>query len=214
MRDGVDRLGRRWYPARIDVVGDAITVEIDGPLLGIGDAIAVRVGVEVVGHAVAVRVGGALDGVGDAVTVRVGVEVVGHAVAVHVGGALLGVGDAIAVRVGVEVVGDAVTVRVRVDGPIGVDDPLDGVGNAVVIRVGVEVVGRAVAVLIRRHVRLRDTLGEAKGVTIAYAMIPELHGVGQCGHIFERKQQVGRRRADDRRNLFFELEHRRVRPCC
>ena len=52
---------------------DAVAISVAGALLGVGGAVAVRVGVEVVGRAVAVSVNGALLGIGHSVAVRVGV---------------------------------------------------------------------------------------------------------------------------------------------
>ena len=97
-------VGRGRTVAPLDVVRDAVTVDV---------------GVAVVGDAVAVRVAGLL-GVVHPVAVGVAIEEVRDAVAVGVDGGriavgvagLVDVGEAVAVRVGVAVVRSAVAVRV------------------------------------------------------------------------------------------------------
>ena len=143
-------------------------------VVGVGDGVAVGVGVEEVGDAVAVGVGRVgqlgrrhraalrrqLEEVDDAVAVVVRIDVVGQAVVVgvdrvgRIGARLLAIADGGVVGivgVEVEVVGLAVGVAVdRRRARVAVA-PFDGVGDAVAVGVGVEVVGRAVAVGVARR---------------------------------------------------------------
>jgi len=74
---------RHWSPVKI--VRYAVAVAVDGTLLGVGGAVAVRVGIEVIWRAIAVGVGGALLGIGDTVAVVVEVDGVRNPIAVRVG---------------------------------------------------------------------------------------------------------------------------------